>query len=103
MLMPLTAAEAEFPARSVQSPFPAWSVHIPLTLWFAPSAESTVGDGGLPAAKPESASEHWNATVTSVLFQPFALAMGVGDPLIVGGVLSILTTTVLIASTFSAK
>src|SRR5262249_15346883 len=68
-----------------------------------PSPERTAGAGGLPGASPERASVQSKVTVTPVLFQPLALAAGVGDKLIVGGVLSILTTIVLVASTLPAK
>src|SRR5581483_1894928 len=88
-----TVADAEFPARSV---------HVPLTDWFAPSLARTVGAAGLPGARPERASVHWNATVTLVLFQPLAFGAGVREPAIVGGVLSILTTSVLAASMLPA-
>jgi hypothetical protein len=93
MLIPLTVAEAELPARS-------W--HVPLTDWFASSVERVVGAGGLPGARPESASAHWKLTVTFVLFQPFAFATGVADPEMVGGVLSSLTVSVFAVSTFPA-
>src|SRR5262249_35083621 len=49
MFFPLTVAGAALPARSVQAPF---------TVWFAPSADSTTGVGGLPPARPERMSVH---------------------------------------------
>src|SRR5260370_18705247 len=79
MLIPLTVAEPEFPATSR---------HVPVTDWFAPSAESVVGAGGLPAARPERLSAQWKLTVTFVLFHPFAFGAGEAEPVIFGGVLS---------------
>jgi hypothetical protein len=93
ILIPLTVAEAEFPARSV---------HVPVTDCPGPSAERVVGAGGLPTAKPERLSPHWKLTMTFVLFQPFALGGGVSDAVIVGGVLSSLIVIVLAVSTFPA-
>src|SRR5712691_6360883 len=46
--------------------------------------------GGLPAARPESASEQEKLTVTFVLFQPLPFAAGDGLPPMVGFVLSML-------------
>ena len=80
MLMFCTVAEALFPT---------WSEHEPGTDWFAPSDDNVVGGGGLPAARPESASEHWNETTTGVLFHPFGFAAGSRDPVIVGAERSI--------------
>lgn len=80
MLMPLTVSAAVLPARSEHAP----EADCP-----APSAESTLSAGGLPAASPESASEHAKLAVTSVLFQPKAFAAGERLPVIVGAVLSI--------------
>src|SRR5882672_10630764 len=94
MLIPLTVADAVFPARSWQ---------LPLTCWFAPSAVRPVGAGGLSEARPESASEQAKLTATFVLFQPFAFAEGVREPLIEGGVLSILIGNVCASSTLPAK
>src|SRR5436189_55301 len=42
---------------------------------------------------PDNASEQVKLTVTSLLFQPSALAAGVREPVIVGGALSSLTLT----------
>ncbi len=58
--------------------------------------------GGLPAARPERVSAQVKLTVTSVLFQPFALAAGVRLPLIVGGVLSIFTAREVNVAVFPA-
>jgi hypothetical protein len=91
MLIPLTVAVAELPATSVQ---------VPLTDCPAPSAERTVGAGGLPSAKPERLSVHVKLTVTLVLFQPFAFGAGDRIPAMLGGVLSIWTVTALGGSTF---
>jgi len=44
-------------------------------------------------ARPESESEPWKLTVTSLLFQPAALGDGAPEPVIDGGVLSKLTVT----------
>src|SRR5258708_7081279 len=62
MLMLLTVVDAKLPATSTQ---------VPLTDCAAPSVETTPGAGGLPAASPDSESEHVKLTITSVLFQPF--------------------------------
>ena len=94
ILIPLTVADAEFPAMSV---------HVPVTDWLAPSVESVVGAGGLPAARPESASAHWKLTVTALLFQPFALGDGAAVPLMVGGVLSSLKVVDSVASVLPAR
>ena len=48
----------------------------PVTAWFAPSPVNRWGMGGLPSANPDSASAHWNVTVTGVLFQPVSSAAG---------------------------
>lgn len=77
ILIPLTVAEATLPVRS-------W--HVPAICWFVPSAVSNVGAGGLPAAKPDSASEQAKLTETFVLLHPFAFAEEVREPLIEGGV-----------------
>ena len=81
---------------------PARSMHRPLTDWFALSVVTTVGAGGLPAARPETESAHWKATVTLVLFQPLAFGPGVREATIAGGVLSSLMAVVLAASTLPA-
>src|SRR5688572_3752799 len=84
MLMLPTVADAEFPALSV---------HVPRTDCPAPSDESNVGDGGLPAASSDVASEQLKLTVTLVLFHPLALAPGVLLPVIDGAVASRLMVT----------
>jgi hypothetical protein len=93
IFMPLTVAEAEFPARSK---------HVPGTDCPAPSVARTVGAGGLPAASPERLSAHEKLTVTLVLFQPFALAAGAREPVIDCGVLSIRIVNVFTASRLPA-
>src|SRR5690242_18125817 len=62
---------------------PAASVAVPLDVWFAPSP-SVLAAGQLSI--PESASPQVKLTVTSVLFQPLALAAGARLAVIVGGV-----------------
>src|SRR4029077_4605356 len=79
MLTPFTVAVAEFPALSVT---------VPVTDWFVPSVPSVLGPETL--ATPERASEPVKLTVTLVLFQPDPFAGGLNDPVIWGGVLSIL-------------
>lgn len=93
-LIPLTVDVAELPAKSVQ---------VPLTDCPAPSADRIVGAGGLPAASPESLSAQVKLTVTFVLFQPFALGAGVREPVMLGGVLSILIPPSVAAAEFPAK
>ena len=94
MLIPVTAAFAELPARSVQVPFADW---------LAPSLDRIVGEGGLPAANPDSESLQVKLTVTSLLFQPLAFAAGEGDPLMLGSVLSIFTAGEVKVAVFPAK
>src|SRR5438067_3891740 len=79
MLMPLTLALAELPAASVA---------VPLDVWLAPSTSVCAG-GQL--ATPERASLQLKLTVTSVLFQPLALAASERSAVMVGAVLSMLT------------
>src|SRR5207247_1534292 len=79
---------------------PALSSAVPATDCSAPSV---VTDFGLvQEATPETPSAHVNVMVTSVLFQPTVLAAGDWLCVIVGGVLSILTWTVLAASVLPA-
>src|SRR5947207_59984 len=91
MLMPLTVALALLPAMSVA---------VPVTLCPAPSAVSVTG--GVSEAMPEVGSAAVKVTVTSVLFQPKAFAAGDREPVIIGGVSSTLTVSVLVASTLPA-
>jgi hypothetical protein len=69
----------------------ALSVAVPVRDWLAPSVDTVE-----PAAQlltPDGVSEQLNETATSVLFQPFAFAAGVRDPVIVGADVSSLTVT----------
>src|SRR4030095_13286792 len=86
MLMPPTvAAKAALPALSTQSPLFVTDWPAPSSLTVAPATVSCA----LPdAATPEPA--HVKETVTSLLFQPLALASGLRLPLITGAVLSML-------------
>src|SRR6266849_4190689 len=93
MLIPLTVDVAELPATSMQ---------VPLTDCPAPSAERTVGAGGLLGAKPERVSAHAKLIVTLVLFQPLAFAAGERAPVIIGDVLSSLMVTVFAVSMLPA-
>ena len=81
MLMPETVAEAVLPA---------WSVRCRCADWPAPSAVSVNGQPPVHVATPDSASVPVKVTVTSVLFQPLALAAGAGCAVMVGAVLSML-------------
>lgn len=71
--------------------FPALSLAVPDAVWPAPSAVSTAG--AVQVATPDSASAQTKFTVTSVLFQPKALAAGTRLDEIVGGVKSIFRVT----------
>src|SRR6266542_6036556 len=86
MLMPPTVAgEAALPALSTQLP-------LLVTDWPAPSP-LTVAPATASVAMPdctEPVSAQLKETVTSLLFQPWALASGSRLPLIVGAVLSML-------------
>jgi hypothetical protein len=82
MLMPPTVVLAALSALSVTEP---------VTDWFARLVVSVVG--AEEDLTPDVASPGVKETVTSVLFQPFAFAAGVREPMIVGAVLSSLTTT----------
>ena len=88
-----TVSDSELPARSVQ---------VPLTDCPAPWVATTTGGGGVPAAKPEIASEHWKVIVTGELFQlsPF----GSGDRMaeMCGAVWSILNATECVVSVLPA-
>src|SRR5689334_23339215 len=79
---------------------PALSVQVPLADWLAPSVETVVGEGGLPAARPEPLSEQLKLTTTSyfvhvpdVYVTPFAFALA----LIVGGVMSMVKVMAVLA------
>src|ERR1044071_3346349 len=74
---------------------PAWSTACALKLSAAPSLEPATGKG--QTAIPDKLSEHRYVIVTSVLFQPAALAGGATLALISGGVLSRFTRAVAVA------
>src|SRR5258705_515181 len=93
ILIPLTVAVDELPAKSWQ---------VPLTDCPTPSAETVVGAGGLAAPSPESVSAHWKLTVTTELFHPLGFGAGAREPTMLGGVLSICTARVLAVSTLPA-
>src|SRR5207249_54953 len=67
---------------------PALSVAVPVADWAAPAALRVIGLVQL--AIPERTSEQRKLAVTSLLFQPLALAAGLRLPLIAGPVLSML-------------
>lgn len=79
-------AVAELPARSVA---------VPLMIWLGASVLTVIGAGQV--ATPDSLSEQVKVTVTSLLFHPAGLGWGVtvGDR--VGGVLSMLSVTDVLA------
>src|SRR6266581_8929254 len=74
--------------------FPARSTAVPETVC-VPSAITVTGSGQV--ATCERLSAHENVTVTSLLFQPLALGGGTAVAAIVGGVLSMLTVTLVVA------
>ena len=81
ILMPVTVADALFPARSAHAPVANCPIPFPDSVW----------GGRQPCtATPESASVPENETVTAVLFQPAALAVGERLGLTVGCVTSML-------------
>src|SRR5437016_5873400 len=75
--------------------FPAMSVACLVIAWLPPLALTSTRLG--QTAAPEPASLHENVTVTSELFQPAALAGGIAVAEIPGGVLSILSATLVLA------
>src|SRR4051794_13674385 len=79
---------------------PALSSAAPAT-GLLPSLEMTLSDVQLLMPEPPS-SPQMKWTVVSALFQPFAFMAGVSECVIVGGVLSILTWTVLCCSSLPA-
>src|SRR5437660_12238321 len=93
MLMPLTVdGSAALPALSRQLP-------VLVTEAFCTSAVN-VCPATLLVSRPDSTapvSAQVKFTVTSVLFQPLALAAGVRPPVITGLVLSIFTVTLAVA------
>ena len=76
------------PATVVLALLPALSVAVPVADWAAPAALRVIGLVQL--AIPERTSEQRKLAVTSLLFQPLALAAGLRLPLIAGPVLSML-------------
>jgi hypothetical protein len=81
MLMPDTVAgELVFPATSVQ---------IPAADCPCPSVVMTLGAVQPASPEPDRLSVPAKLTVTSVLFQPFALGLGEREEATVGGVRSI--------------
>src|SRR3954447_11535302 len=72
----------------VAAALPARSRALPATFWPAPSAVRATGAAQM--ATPDRASLQLNAMVTSVLFHPAALAGGIRDATMTGGVLSML-------------
>jgi hypothetical protein len=79
---------------------PALSVAVPTTIWSSPSVDTT--RPGLQDSMPDTASLHWNVTLTSSLCQPAALASGSSVWPIVGELPSMRTTTCLGASALPA-
>jgi len=75
--------------------FPALSRAVPEITWFAPSVVTWTGAGQTSTPLPPSTQE--NVTVISVLFQPAASGTGVAVAVILGGVLSLLTVTEMLA------
>ena len=74
--------------------FPALSMPEPVTAWLAPSAVTVTGS--VQDSMPLIASEQSKLTVTSVLFQPAKLGVGLTVAVMVGGSLSIpMTSTVI--------
>src|SRR5207253_2980946 len=76
------------PETVVLALVPALSVAVPVADWAAPAALRVIGLVQL--AIPERTSEQRKLAVTSLLFQPLALAAGLRLPLIAGPVLSML-------------
>ena len=87
----VTLAEAELPATSTA---------VPDTVWFSPSVVTVIGE--VHWAMPDKVSLQLKLTVTFVLFQPFALACGLEDAVMVGRVLSMLTVRVFVVSMLPA-
>ena len=75
--------------------FPALSTAIPVTAWLLPWVVTCTGAEQL--AIPERESLQAKFTVTLLLFQPAELGAGETVATIAGGVLSMLTVTVIVA------
>ncbi|HAN05122.1 MAG TPA: hypothetical protein DCQ25_07745 [Elusimicrobia bacterium] len=86
MLIPVIAATEELPARSKA---------VPLVPCPAPSAANSTSGG--QDFTPDRLSEQVNTALTSLLFQPFALASGDRARLMVGLVRSILKAALFCA------
>jgi hypothetical protein len=92
----LTTCEVKLPL------FPTRSVGVTTRVIADPSVESTSGLAGLVDATPAPVSLALNETLTAVLFQPFALGIGVGAwRMRAGGVLSSTRITSLVESLIS--
>src|SRR5438445_4366496 len=91
MLIPYTVVVPMFPARSIA---------VAPTDWLAPSEERVTGGGQHQI--PDTASVQVKATVTGPEYQPSALGLVVGDPVIVGGVMSMLIPETVEAAPFPA-
>jgi hypothetical protein len=81
MLMPLTVAQPVLSARSV---------HEPVADWPAPSSFSTTSPSQFKSMPEVRLSDPSHVMITSVLFQPLALAAGETLAVTTGGVLSML-------------
>src|SRR5437773_11356068 len=86
---------------------PALSMAVPVTLWFAllllrvtSGWQPAMPEPGLPT--PIAGSLHTKCTVTGPLYQPLALGLVVGAPVMAGAVLSILTCKLLASSLLPA-
>src|SRR4051794_32618901 len=81
ILMPLTVPLAALPARSLT---------LAVVERLAPSPVIVDAAGHVPSPSPDRSawSAHVQLTTTSWLYQPSALGVDVGVPLIVGGVMS---------------
>jgi hypothetical protein len=74
--------------------FPALSTAVPFT-WLTPCAVTVTGEGH--TATPDSESLQLKLTVTLLLFQPEELGAGLATALIIGGVKSRFTVTLVLA------
>src|SRR5438093_12686441 len=77
------------PVRPALALLPAASTAVPLALWLAPSPTVLAAE---QLSMPERLSAQVKLTITSSLYQPLALAARSGAALIVGAVLSMLTS-----------
>ncbi len=91
MLMLLTVTEAELPALSEQ---------VPVTDWPAPSPVRVVGK--VYVFTPDRGSVQTKLTVTVPLFQPLEFAPGEPEPVMLGGVVSMLTPATVAVAVFPA-